>query len=53
MIQILSVQSECKDMESFMCSSGECLEILKVCDGVADCPNKDDEIDCANKTVRF
>ena len=37
-------------LESYKCRLSYCIPLRKVCDGVIDCPNGDDEASCANIT---
>ncbi|GFT71809.1 uncharacterized protein CG3556 [Nephila pilipes] len=37
---------DCKKKDSFQCNENICISRGKICDGIQDCPNATDEVDC-------
>ena len=37
----------------FRCSGGSCIALTFKCDGIVDCPNRDDEVDCPTTGLTF
>ena len=37
------------ELPKFLCSSGQCLTQDAVCDGYADCPEREDELNCTRR----
>lgn len=39
-------QEDCPNRNDFRCKNGDCIDFKKECNGVADCTDESDELDC-------
>ena len=44
---VLVVETECNNGASFLCDDTKCIPNSKLCDGMLDCENGQDELNCA------
>ena len=40
---------QCEELNMFQCQDGSCLTKEKVCDGIPDCGQEEDELQCEKK----